>query len=125
MQSFATPTGPAIPDPESAVYFPYDISFQDTEPSDAIRFQIVQYLAKLGKLSSRITDCKVVVRIPHRRGGNRFFHIHATLDLPGKRIVVSREPEVKDEHTEIKTAISATFHKLIRQMEEYLRIRGG
>jgi ribosome-associated translation inhibitor RaiA len=123
VQASTTPTGPAVADLETALYFPFEISFQDTEPSDAIRFQIVQYLAKLGRLSDRITDCKVVVRIPHKRSGNRFFHIHAALDLPGKRIAVSREPEVKDEHTDIHTAISATFHKLIRQMEDYLRSR--
>src|ERR1700694_6023143 len=94
VQTLRPATGPTIPDPETEIYFPYDISFPDTAPSDAIRFQIVQYLAKLGRLSNRITDCKVVVRIPHKRSGKRFFHIHAALDLPGKRIAVSREPEI-------------------------------
>ena len=123
MQTVATPTGPAIQDPADEIYFPYEISFKDTESSDAIRFQIEQYLAKLSRLFDRITDCRVVVSIPHKRSGNRFFHVHATMDLPGKRIAVSREPEVKDEHTEIHTAISSTFHKLTRQMEDYLRSR--
>jgi ribosome-associated translation inhibitor RaiA len=124
VQSLAAPTGPAILDPISAINFPYDISFKDTEPSDAARFQIAQYLAKLSGLSDRITDCKVVVSIPHKRSGKRYFHIHAALDLPGRRIAVSREPETRDEHSEIHFAISSCFHKLIRQMEDYLRTRG-
>jgi ribosome-associated translation inhibitor RaiA len=124
VQTLATPTGPAIADPGSAINFSFEISFKDTEPSDAARFQIAQYLAKLGQLSDRITDCRVVVSIPHKRSGNRYFHIHATLDLPGKRLAVSREPETKEEHTDIHTAISACFHKLTRQMEDYLRTRG-
>jgi ribosome-associated translation inhibitor RaiA len=124
VQSLAIPTGPAFTDPDSAIAFPYEISFKNTEPSEAARFQIAQYLAKLSQLSDRITDCKVVVSIPHKRSGNRYFHIHAALDLPGKRIAVSRDPEFKDAHAEIQVAISSCFHKLTRQMEDYLRTRG-
>lgn len=123
MQTLATSTGPTIPDADALIYFPYEISFKDMAPSDAIRFQIVQYLAKLSRMSQRITGCRVIVQLPHRRSGNRYFHIHAALDLPGKRLAVSREPEMKDEHTDIRTAISATFHKLGRQLEDYQRAR--
>jgi ribosome-associated translation inhibitor RaiA len=122
LQTFKTTNGPIIP-ADSEIGFPYEISFIDSDPSDGVRFQIEQYLAKLSRLSTRITDCKVVVRIPHKRGGNRFFHIHVALDLPGKRLAVSREPEMKEEHTEIQTAISATFHKLTRQLEDHLKSR--
>ena len=107
----------------SEISFPYDISFIDCEPSDAVRFQIELYLAKVGKLSDRITDCKVAVRIPHKHSSNRFFHIHILLDLPGKRIATSREPEIKDQHTDIQTAISSAFHKLIRQTVTFLEER--
>ena len=116
--------GPIIP-LDREIPFPYEISFIDCAPSDAVRFQIEQYLTKLGGLYQRITDCKVTVRIPHKHGGNRFFHIHATLDLPGKRLAVSREPEMREERTDIQNAISAAFHKLTRQLEDYLTSRFG
>jgi ribosome-associated translation inhibitor RaiA len=103
--------------------FPYDISFIDCSPSPAIRFQIEYYLAKLSKISDRITDCKVSVRIPHKHSVVRFFHINVSLDLPGRRIAVSREPEVKEEHTDIQTAISSSFHKLTRQLTTFLNER--
>lgn len=125
MQTLATPTGPVISDPESLIYFPYDISFKDTDSSPAIRYQIEQYLAKLSQLHDRITDCRVTVQIPHKRSGNRFFHINISLDLPGKRLAVSREPEVRDEHTDIHTAISCAFHKLTRQLEDFRRTQRG
>jgi ribosome-associated translation inhibitor RaiA len=123
MQTLATATGPVFSDPLSSIDFPYEISFKNMAPSNAVRYQIAQYLAKLSGLSARITDCKVVVSIPHKRG-KRSFHVHAALDLPGKRIAVSREPETKEVNTDINTAISSCFHKLIRQMEDYLRMRG-
>src|SRR4051812_24676165 len=81
------------------IYFPYEVSFVDCEPSAAARFQVEQQLAKLSRIHNRITDCKVIIRIPHkhRMNTNRIFHIHISLDVPGKRLAVSREPELNDE----------------------------
>ena len=122
MQPFQVPSGPFTP-LNSEITFPYDIQFVDCPPSDAVRFQVEQYLVKLNRLSNRITDCRVSVRIPHKHGGNRFFHVHASLDMPGRRIAVSREPEIREERTDVHTAISSTFHKLTRQLEDHLKSR--
>lgn len=111
------------PNFDSTIRFPYDISFVDCDTSDAVRFQVEQHLAKLNRLSERITDCKVTVRIPHRHSINRFFHINIALDMPGKRIVVTREPELDATHTGIRTAISNAFHKLFRQTEAFIKGR--
>lgn len=105
------------------IQFPYDISFVDCEPSEAIRFQIEEHLARLNHLYDRITDCKVAVRIAHKTSKNRFFHINILLDLPGKKIAVSREPETKSEHSEPHAAIRDAFHKLTRQLEDFLDVR--
>lgn len=107
----------------AGIRFPYDISFADSESSPATVAKIEKYLAKLDRFYDRITDCKVFVRIPHKHGGARFFHIHIQLDLPGKRIAVSREPEANDDHTDIQMAIKDAFDKAIRQMEDFVRVR--
>lgn len=104
------------------IYFPYTICFVDCEPSEAVRFQIEEHLARLEHFYSRITDCRVNVRIPHKRGA-RFFHIHIQLDVPGKRLAVSREPETKDEHTTVSAAIRDAFHKVVRQLEDFTKAR--
>ena len=119
MQTNSVPAGPAIPNALSLIYFPYTISFKDTAASPAIRFQIEQYLGKLSQVYDRITDVRVTVQIPHKRSGIRFFHINIQLDLPGKRLAVSREPEIKEERTDIYTAISSAFHKIVRQVEDF------
>lgn len=103
--------------------FPYDISFPDTAPSDGTRAKIEEYLAKLGRMHDRITDCKVFVRIPHKHGGLRYFHIHVQLDVPGKRIVASREPEENDDHADIHMALKDAFKSVTRQLDDFVRGR--
>lgn len=108
---------------ETSIRFPYDISFVDSDPSDAVRFLVEQHLAKLNRLSDRITDCKVAVRIPHKHSLNRIFHVIIALDMPGKRIVVNREPDPNGAHTEIQAAVSDAFHRLFRQTEAFIKVR--
>ncbi len=108
---------------DSAIPFSYDIRFDDCEPSAAVRFEIEKQLSRLSRFFNRITDCRVGVRIPHKRGGNRIFHINIQLDVPGKRIAVNRQPELRDDHSEIHLAIHDAFHKLTRQLEDYVKSR--
>jgi ribosome-associated translation inhibitor RaiA len=124
MQTYSTQTQ-SVETSTNEIYFPYDISFVDCEPSDAVRFQVEHQLTKLSRIHNRITDCRVIIRIPHkhRMNSSRIFHIHISLDLPGKRLAVSREPELNDERSGIQTAISASFHKLIRQLEDFVKAR--
>ena len=99
------------------ISFPYDISFADSETSPATETLIEEQLAKLERYHDRITFCKVFVRIPHKRSGLRFYHVNIELDIPGRRIVVSREPEANDSHTDIAIAVKDSFTKLTRQLE--------
>lgn len=114
----ALPTGQ-----QGVVPFPYDISFVDTESSPAIRALIEEYLARMAHFYDRITFGRVYVRIPHKHGGARFFHVHVQLDVPGKRLAVSREPEADDKHTEIRSAIRDAFHKMQRELLDFTKHR--
>ncbi len=108
---------------QSAIYFPYDISFADCDTSPATITKIEGYLAKLERYYDRITDCKVIVRIPHKHGGLRFFHVHIQLDVPGKRLAVSREPEATDQSTDIGHAIKVAFERITHQLVEFTHAR--
>ena len=105
------------------ISFPYDITFADSEASPATRAKIEEYLTRLERHYDRIIDCKVFVRIPHKHGGVRFFHIHIQLDIPGKRIAVSREPEINDDHVDPQMAIKDAFDKVMRQLDDYVKFR--
>ena len=105
------------------VAFPFDISFVDCPPSEAVRFQIEEHLFKLSHLYDRITDCKVIVRIPHKHGTGRSLHINIRLDLPGKKLAVTRDRKDKESMPEVRTAVNDAFHKLTRQLEDFLHAR--
>ncbi len=103
-----------------AIRFPYDISFADSDTSPATVEKIEGYLARLDRHYDRITDCKVFVRIPHK--GPKLFHVHIQLDIPGKRLAVSRDAEMDDSHATIQTAIKDAFQKITRQLEDHVSV---
>lgn len=108
---------------QGGVPFPYDIRFVDCESSPAARATIEEYLARMAHYYNRIDFGRVNVRIPHKHGGIRFYHIHVQLDVPGKRLAVSREPEANDKHTDIRLAIRDAFHKLTRELKDFVKHR--
>jgi ribosome-associated translation inhibitor RaiA len=119
----ATAQGQEAGEAPPLVRFPYDISFIDCEPSAAVRFQIEENLSRVDHLYHRIIDCKVAVRIAHKHSKNRFFHIHVQMDIPGRRLVVSRDTESPVKNTEIHRAVRDAFHKLARQLDDVTNIR--
>lgn len=107
----------------SLVPFPYDISFADSASSPATRMKIEEQMMRLARVFDRIQDVKVFVRIPHRHGGLKQFHINIQIDVPGKRIAVSRDPEVTDDHKDIGLAVRDAFSKAVRQLECFAKLK--
>lgn len=101
--------------------FPYEITFVDCSPSPAVQAKIEKHLAKIERLHHRIIASEVIVRIPHKHGHQRYFHIHIQLDIPGQRIVVSREPEADETHTDVYVAVRDAFTRLTRKLEHFLK----
>ncbi|MBX3039609.1 MAG: ribosome-associated translation inhibitor RaiA [Bdellovibrionaceae bacterium] len=103
--------------------FPYEISFVDCDSSQALRTKIEKHLLKLERMAPRITDCKVMIRLPHKTHGQKRFHIHIQLDIPGQRLVVSREPQSGDSHSDAYAAVHDAFFKLTRRLEDFVKQR--
>lgn len=108
---------------ETSIPFPYDIAFVDTDTSDAVRDQIEEHLGRLTHFYDRITYARVNVRVPHKHGGVRMFHIHIEVDVPGRRLAATREPELNDKHCDPRLAIRDAFHKITRQLEDFVKQR--
>ncbi len=110
---------------DNEIYFPFDVSFVDCDTSASTRELVEKHLTKLARFYDRITDCKVAIRIPHKHQHttSRIFHVHVQLDVPGKRLAVSREPELNREHSDISMALRDAFQKIIRQLEDFIRTR--
>ena len=113
---------PVSPGLSPSIRFPYDISFADSDTSPATVEKIESYLAKLDRHYDRITDAKVFIRIPHNHGP-KLFHIHIQLDVPGKRLAVSRDSEMDDSHAAIQASIKDAFAKITRQLDDFVKQR--
>jgi len=106
---------------------PLEISFKDiantTEIEDLIRSQA----AKLERVCSYITSCRVAVekRQEHQRTGNPY---RVRIDLtvpPGHELVVRREPTQGDMHDPLEVVIKRAFNSASRQLQKLVRRQQG
>jgi ribosomal subunit interface protein len=105
---------------------PLQVSYRDVTPSAAIEAAIHERAAKLDEFFGRITGCRVVVESPHRRHHQgRLYHVRVELAVPGRTIVVDREPHEHHEHEDVYVAIRDAFDAVRRQLEDYVRESRG
>jgi ribosome-associated translation inhibitor RaiA len=106
---------------------PLDISFENSEPSEAIRSEIEKYAKRLEKFHDRITSCKVAVIAPqtrHRKGEP--FKIDIRIAMPGnKDILVTKAHGDVPEHEHLSVAIKDAFGRAQRQIEDAIREMRG
>lgn len=89
--------------------------------SEAIESDLREKASKLERFCDRITGCRVVVEIPHRRHHQgKLYNIRLNITLPGTELVVNRQP-----NEDIHVAIGEAFDAAGRQLEEYVRRRRG
>lgn len=123
---------------------PLQVSFRNMETSPAVEDRIREELAKLSQFYDRITNCRVMVEIPHRhREAGKRFHIRIYLTVPGGEIVVKQEPsrhtmlrdfaiekrqkiqETAAPHKDIYVAIRDAFKTARRQLQDFVRAQRG
>jgi cold shock CspA family protein len=102
---------------------PVQIAFHNLPPSEEIESKIRAEAGRLEGFFGRITSCRVVVDVPHRhhREGN-FYRLRIDLKVPGREIVVNREPGQQSDHRDLEIVIRDAFDEARRQLEEYARI---
>ena len=108
---------------------PLDIVFHNVAPSDAIKAEINKRVAKLEKLYGRFIACRVVVDAPHQqhRTGN-VFEVHIEMVLPGRTLVVNREPHhTKEGHArrDLLTPLRDAFKAAEAQLRGFAKERKG
>jgi len=97
---------------------PVQITFRDMSPSPSIAAHVERRAAKLDTFFDRIVKCHVVVGAPHRHSkhGKRF-HVRIDLHVPGKELVVSKNPD--DAKEDANAAIDDAFGDAERLLEEF------
>jgi ribosomal subunit interface protein len=100
------------------------IIWQNLSPSDTIEAKIRKHIAKLEKFSDRLSDCRVVIEVPHRHHhqGN-IYHVQINLTVPGSDLVVNRQPPAQQTHEDLDVAIRDAFENAERQLKEYVQRR--
>lgn len=101
---------------------PTQITFRNMETSPAVETQLRQRADALEQYFPSIIACRIAVETAHRhQRKGRLFHIRIRLSVPGREIVVSRDPGEHHAHEEIQVAIRDAFDAARRQLEDHLR----
>ena len=122
---------------------PIQITFRNMESSAQVEEWVLEETEKLETFYDRILSCRVAVEIPHRhhRKGKRC-HVRIDLMMPGKEIVVKREPDANscsrksraalagkvkklEPHHELRLVIHDAFKAAGRRVRDFARLHRG
>jgi hypothetical protein len=92
--------------------FPIQITFRNLEPSLVVEEWVQAEAGKLDTFYAHILNCRVAVEIPHRhhRKGKRC-HVRIDVTLPGKEVVITREPAASSRSRKTKAALAGKVLK--------------
>ncbi|HTI01495.1 MAG TPA: HPF/RaiA family ribosome-associated protein [Acidisoma sp.] len=87
---------------------PLDIAFHNMQSSSSLEAEIRRQAERLDRRSRRLIGCRVSVEALHQqhRRGN-VVDVHITLSVPGRDLVVSREPHKARQHHAHPSAYSS------------------
>ena len=105
---------------------PLQIAFRHMDSSDAVAARIRERAEELERFFDRIVSCRVVVecRHPRRQQGN-LFRIRVDLKVPGREIIVGRDPAAHHAHEDVYVAIRDAFDTTRRLLEDHVREARG
>lgn len=105
---------------------PIQITFRKMDTSPSVEAHIRERAEALEKFFDRITACRVVVEQSARRQHKgKLYHIRVDLTVPGREIVVKRDPPEHHAHEDILVAVRDVFDAARRQLEDHARKMRG
>jgi cold shock CspA family protein/ribosome-associated translation inhibitor RaiA len=111
---------------EETMQLPIQISFRNMAPVPAVEAEIRKRAEVLDRHFDRILACRVAVETSTRRPHKgRLYHIRVNLSVPGREIVVKRDPPEHHAHEEILVAVRDAFDAALRQLEDHARVARG
>ena len=105
---------------------PLELSFRNMDSSEAIETNVREKVDKLERYFGRINSCRVVVEAPHRhRRKGKIYHVRIDVGVPGRNIIVDRDPHENHAHEDVYVAIRDAFDAARRQLEDHSRKVSG
>lgn len=103
---------------------PIQVSFRHLGYSPFIATAVREKAKKLEKYCTEITSMRVLVEpSQRRRNQGNLYHIRIEITVPGREIIVSRDPSANHAHEDVYVAIRDAFDAARRQLEDHVRIR--
>jgi ribosome-associated translation inhibitor RaiA/cold shock CspA family protein len=102
---------------------PLQVSFRNLDYSPFVSLMVRERVERLEKFYPRITSVRVMIEYSARRHhqGNRF-HVRLDITVPGREIVVCRDPRDRQTRENIRIAIREAFDAAKRQLEDHVRV---
>jgi cold shock CspA family protein/ribosome-associated translation inhibitor RaiA len=102
---------------------PLEITFHNMDVSPTLESEIRERVDVLEKRFGRLVGCRVSVEKLHNRHrtGN-VFDVHVVMSVPGRDLVVSREPhKAKEKYAspDARTSVRDAFQAAERQLEDF------
>ena len=105
---------------------PLQITFRNMASSPAVEAHIRERADDLDRFFERIMACRVVVEASTRRQHKgKLYHVRVDLTVPGREIVVKRDPPEHHAHEDILVAVRDAFDAARRQLEDHARDARG
>jgi ribosomal subunit interface protein len=101
---------------------PLQITFRHLDHSEAVETRIRERAERLDRLYQDIMKAHVVVDMPqqrHRKGG--IFQVQVDITVPGRELVVNRDPLTNHAHEDVYVAIDDAFDAMERRLKDHSR----
>ena len=102
------------------------ITFRDMDTSPSVEAQVRHRVEELEEISDRIETCRVIIEAAHRhhRQG-KLYQVHIDIAVPGRHVVVNRNPGEDHAHEDLHVAIRDAFDAARRQLQDRMRRLDG
>jgi cold shock CspA family protein/ribosome-associated translation inhibitor RaiA len=101
---------------------PIQVSFRHLGYSPSVDSAVQKRAQALSKFFPRITSLRVIIEPSQlRRQQGNLYHVRIDMTVPGREIVVRRDPGKHHAHEDIYVAIRDAFDAARRQLEDYVR----
>jgi ribosome-associated translation inhibitor RaiA len=103
---------------------PMQVSFRHIAVSPEVETECLKEAATLERYFDRIIGCRVRIEQPKcRHVHGHVYRVVVQVAVPGKDLIVHRDPPPQVHHEEVTTSIREAFDSVRRMLEEYVALR--
>ena len=122
----AAPEGVIEAEEEERAATPFEIAYQDLEPSPAVERHVLRGVKRLERVAPDLMAARVTLATHSRRHetGN-LYDVNLQLTLPGPDVVISRTPPRRSQDDDLVVAIGEAFDKARRKLVDLQEVQRG